>query len=52
MCEPVYEQLVTELGDPETVQRDVDTWLIRWHADRMRRERGEAGGPPQPYPSP
>lgn len=33
---PLYDGLVAELGDPEGVAREIDEWVIRWHAARMR----------------
>jgi len=28
---PIYDALVAELGDPETMSREADEALIRWH---------------------
>ena len=37
MCEtPIYDGLVAELGDPEEAAREFDTWVIMWHAERLR----------------
>lgn len=41
---PLYDGLVAELGDPEGVAREIDEWVIRWHADRMRRDPAQGDG--------
>lgn len=39
MCEstPIYEALRGELLiDPEAIVREIDEWLIRWHAEHQK----------------
>lgn len=44
MCEPLYRELVGELGDPGQISREVDEWLIRWHlAQQESGRRGDDG---------